>query len=57
MNEQKQEEKQRKPKARKYKVLKNIKYNKDRYKIGDEIEIDQKDIESFVKNGIIAGGE
>lgn len=57
MSEQKQEEKQRKPKAQKYKVLKNIKYNKDRYKIGDEIEIDQKDVESFVKNGIIVDGE
>lgn len=55
MSEQKQEEKQRKPKTQKFKLLKNIKYNKDRYKIGDEIEINPDEVESFIKNGIIAG--
>lgn len=38
-------------------LLKNIKYNKERFKAGEEIEIAQKDVESFVKNGIIVDGE
>lgn len=49
------EEKQRKPKIQKYKLLKNIKYNFERYKIGEEIEVDAKDVESFIKAGIIVG--
>nr|WP_191964299.1 hypothetical protein [Aneurinibacillus sp. XH2] len=49
------EEKQRKPKIQKYKLLKNIKYNTDRFKIGEEIDVDDKDVESFIKAGIIAG--
>jgi hypothetical protein len=44
-----------KPEKMKVKLLKNIKYNKDRYKIGEEIEIDSKDEEAFVKAGIIKG--
>lgn len=36
-------------------LLKNIKYNRDRYKIGQEIEIDPKDVEPFIKAGIIKG--
>lgn len=39
----------------KVKLLKNIKYNTSRYKIGEEIEIDAGDKESFIKAGIIAG--
>ncbi|WP_019123695.1 hypothetical protein [Brevibacillus massiliensis] len=55
-DEQKQEEKQtRKPKAQKVKLLKNIKYHGKRYAIGEEIEIDSKDEEAFVKSGIIKG--
>lgn len=57
MSEQKQEEKQKKQKVQKFTLLKNIKYNKERFKVGEEIEIAQKDIESFVKNGIIVDGE
>lgn len=54
--EQKQEEKQtRKPKTQKVTLLKNIKYHGKRYKIGEEIEIDSKDEEAFVKAGIIKG--
>lgn len=49
------EEKQRKPKIQKYKLLKNIKYKTDRFKIGEEIDVDAKDVESFIKAGIIAG--
>lgn len=55
-DEQKQEEKQtRKPKTQKVKLLKNIKYKGKRYKIGEEIEIDAKDEEAFIKAGIIEG--
>lgn len=55
-NEQKQEEKQqRKPKTQKVKLLKNIKYKRKRYSIGEEIDIDAEDRESFVKAGIIEG--
>lgn len=36
-------------------LLKNIKYNTDRFKIGEEIEVDLEDMASFIKAGIIAG--
>lgn len=36
-------------------LLKNIKYKGNRYEIGQSIEIDAKDREAFVKNGIIGG--
>lgn len=36
-------------------LLKNIKYKGKHYKIGQSIEIDTKDREAFVKNGIIGG--
>lgn len=50
-------EKQKPKKARKEKVklLKNIKYNRQRYKIGQEIEIDPSEREAFVKAEIIEG--
>lgn len=55
-DEQKQKEKgASKPKSHKVTLLKNIKYNTDRYKIGEEIEIDPKDSEAFLKAGIIEG--
>lgn len=51
-DEQKQ---QRKAKSQKVTLLKNIKYKRKWYKIGDETEIDAEDRESFVKAGIIEG--
>lgn len=55
-DEQKQEEKQtRKSKTQKVTLLQNIKYKGKRYKIGEEVEIDSKDEEAFVKSGIIKG--
>lgn len=54
--EQKQEEKQsRKAKVQKGKLLKNIKYKGKYFTIGEEIEVDAKDVESFIKAGIIVG--
>lgn len=55
MEEVKEEKQTRKPKANKVTLLKNIKYKEQRYKIGEEIEIDEKDREAFVKAGIIEG--
>lgn len=55
MEEVREEKQTRKPKASKVTLLKNIKYNKQRYKIGEEIEIDEKDREAFVKSEIIEG--
>lgn len=54
-NEEQEQKKKRKPKKARVKLLKNIKYNTSRYKIGEEIEIDAGDKESFIKAGIIAG--
>lgn len=55
-DERRQDEKpSRKPKTQKVRLLKNIKYNGKRYKIGEEIEIDGKDEDTFVKAGIIEG--
>lgn len=55
MEEVKEEKQTRKPKASKATLLKNIKYNKQRYKIGEEIEVDEEDRKAFVKAGIIEG--
>lgn len=52
MSEEKQS---RKTKVQKEKLLKNIKYKSERFKAGEEIEIDSSDRESFIKAGIIAG--
>ncbi|MGK5512046.1 DUF7210 family protein [Brevibacillus formosus] len=55
-DEQKHEEKpSKKPKTIKVLLLKNIKYKRKWYNIGDEIEIDTEDKEAFVKAGIIEG--
>lgn len=34
---------------------KNIKYNGQRFKVGEQIEINSNDVESFIKLGVIAG--
>lgn len=46
---------EQKPETNKVNLLQNIKYKGERYQIGEEIEIDPKDRESFIKAGIIAG--
>lgn len=48
-----QGEKQQRKSKHKVLLLKNIKYNGHRYKIGDEIDVEVKDLDSFVKSGII----
>lgn len=50
-----QDEKQSRKTKQKVQLLKNIKYNGQRYKIGDEIDVEAKDLDSFVKAGIIKG--
>jgi len=50
-----QGEKQQRKSKQKVRLLKNIKYNGQRYKIGDEIDVEAKDLDSFVKAGIIKG--
>lgn len=39
--------------VRKAKLIANVKYKGKRYKIGEEIEIDAKDYDSFVKAGLV----
>lgn len=36
------------------KILKNIKYNGNSYKVGEKVEIDDKDIDLFVEKEIIS---
>lgn len=36
-------------------LIKNIKHHNKRYKIGEQIEIEEMDFDSFVKAGIIKG--
>lgn len=55
MEEAREEKQTRKPKASKVTLLKNIKYNTQRYKIGEEIEVDEEDRKAFIKAGIIEG--
>ncbi|GIP10402.1 hypothetical protein J1TS5_25720 [Paenibacillus macerans] len=55
MEEVREEKQTRKPKASKVTLLKNIKYNEKRYKIGEEIEVDEEERKAFVKAGIIEG--
>ncbi|MGG1157477.1 hypothetical protein ABE237_00795 [Brevibacillus formosus] len=52
-NEQVQDEKQMRKKSQKATLLKNIKYNGKRYKIGDEIDVESMDRDAFIKSGII----
>lgn len=41
--------------SKKITLVKNIKYNGQRYKVRQEIEINSNDVESFIKLGVIAG--
>lgn len=55
MTETQEEKQTRKPRATKVTLLKNVKHKGEYYKIGEQIDIDPKDKDSFIKSGIIKG--
>lgn len=51
--DQEQEQKPRKSKAKKVTLIKNVKYGKTKYKIGDEIEVNADEFDMLINAGVI----